>query len=264
MVELEEGPRLLTNLVDVEPDPKALRCDMPVEVVFQKLTDEISCMFQPAKAAAGGARMKDLAKMRELSNSACIVGVDESDEIGTLPGKSMLTLHMEAIQERRPRRRAQGERHRRRLHRRPALAGHHRRGAGHHAALRRRHHGGRLLVHHHGRPRRGGAAPRPLRRGGDLARRVGPIRRGRVSPRRDTALPGQFEAPYGFGGAPTYFGLITTRHMHEYGTTLEQWAQVAVSTRKWAAAQPQGEKPRAHHDRGRARRRGPSSGRSTS
>ena len=44
--------------------------------------------------------------------------------------------------------------------------------------------------------------------------------------------------PYGFGGAPTYFGLITTRHMHEYGTTLEQWAQVAVSTRKWAALNP--------------------------
>src|SRR5207249_3325899 len=47
-----------------------------------------------------------------------------------------------------------------------------------------------------------------------------------------------FEFPYGFGGAPTYFGLITTRHMHEHGTTLEQWAQVAVSTRKWAALNP--------------------------
>src|SRR6266496_4929884 len=27
-------------------------------------------------------------------------------------------------------------------------------------------------------------------------------------------------------------------HMHEYGTTLEQWAQVAVSTRAWAALHP--------------------------
>ena len=53
MVELEEGPRLLTNLVNVTPDPTAIRCDMPVEVVFEKLTDEISLpMFQPA----GGAR----------------------------------------------------------------------------------------------------------------------------------------------------------------------------------------------------------------
>ena len=52
MVELEEGPRLLTNLVNATPDPKALRCDMPVEVVFEKLTDEITLpMFQPAGSA---------------------------------------------------------------------------------------------------------------------------------------------------------------------------------------------------------------------
>ena len=50
MVELEEGPRLLTNLVNVAPDPAKLRCDMPVEVVFEKQTDEITLpMFQPAK-----------------------------------------------------------------------------------------------------------------------------------------------------------------------------------------------------------------------
>jgi uncharacterized OB-fold protein len=56
MVELDEGPRLLTNLVNVEPDPGAIRCEMPVEVVFEKLTDEISLpMFQPA-AAGGGQR----------------------------------------------------------------------------------------------------------------------------------------------------------------------------------------------------------------
>lgn len=55
MVELDEGPRLLTNLVNVTPDPTALHCDMPVEVVFEKLTDEISLpMFQPA--GSGGAR----------------------------------------------------------------------------------------------------------------------------------------------------------------------------------------------------------------
>jgi acetyl-CoA acetyltransferase len=59
-----------------------------------------------------------------------------------------------------------------------------------------------------------------------------------VTRSRDTSLSGQFEAPYGFGGAPTYFSLITTRHMHEYGTTLEQWAQVAVSTRAWACLNP--------------------------
>jgi acetyl-CoA acetyltransferase len=59
-----------------------------------------------------------------------------------------------------------------------------------------------------------------------------------VTRSRDTSISGQYEIPYGFGAAPTYFGLITTRHMHEYGTTLEQWAQVAVSTRAWAALNP--------------------------
>ena len=35
--------------------------------------------------------------MDELRNRVCIVGVDESDEIGTLPGKSQLSLHLEAV-----------------------------------------------------------------------------------------------------------------------------------------------------------------------
>ena len=48
IVQLEEGPRMLTNLVGIEPDPEQIRCDMPVEVVFEDLTDEISLpMFRP-------------------------------------------------------------------------------------------------------------------------------------------------------------------------------------------------------------------------
>lgn len=50
MVELAEGPRLMTNLVNVEPDPKVIKCDMPVQVVFTKLTDEITLpLFEPAR-----------------------------------------------------------------------------------------------------------------------------------------------------------------------------------------------------------------------
>jgi acetyl-CoA acetyltransferase len=179
----------------------------------------------------------DRARMRELSSSTCIVGVDESDEIGTLPGKSQLTLHVEAIHN---------------AVRDAGLkvsdidgvftAGQHSPATiaeaigviprfvdgttvggcsfiimvGH--AMLALHHGlCDVAVISHGESGRSGVG---------------------VTPRRDTALPGQYEAPYGFGGAPTYFGLITTRHMHEYGTTLEQWAQVAVSTRQWAALNP--------------------------
>jgi uncharacterized protein len=48
MVELEEGPRLMSNLINVAADLAAVRCDMPVEVVFHRLTDEITLpLFQP-------------------------------------------------------------------------------------------------------------------------------------------------------------------------------------------------------------------------
>ena len=49
MVELEEGPRMMSNLINIEPDPALVKCDMPVEVVFEKQTDEVTlALFQPA------------------------------------------------------------------------------------------------------------------------------------------------------------------------------------------------------------------------
>lgn len=50
IVELEEGIRLMTNLVDIEPDPEKLELDMPLEVTFEKLNDDITLpQFKPAK-----------------------------------------------------------------------------------------------------------------------------------------------------------------------------------------------------------------------
>jgi acetyl-CoA acetyltransferase len=48
----------------------------------------------------------------------------------------------------------------------------------------------------------------------------------------------QFELVYGSSGPATGYGLAATRHMHQYGTTSEQLAEVAVATRKWAALNP--------------------------
>jgi acetyl-CoA acetyltransferase len=48
----------------------------------------------------------------------------------------------------------------------------------------------------------------------------------------------QFEEPYGVAGPPTRFTLPILRHMHEYGTTHEQLASVAVATRRWAEKNP--------------------------
>jgi uncharacterized OB-fold protein len=47
VVELDEGPRLLTNLVDVEPDPDALPLDLPVEVRFQPAGEAAVPVFRP-------------------------------------------------------------------------------------------------------------------------------------------------------------------------------------------------------------------------
>lgn len=51
VVELDEGPRLMTNIVGVEQTPEALTVDMPVEVTFEAATQEISLpKFRPAGA----------------------------------------------------------------------------------------------------------------------------------------------------------------------------------------------------------------------
>jgi acetyl-CoA acetyltransferase len=48
----------------------------------------------------------------------------------------------------------------------------------------------------------------------------------------------QFENPFGLFGPPTGYALAAARHMHEYGTTSAQLAELAVSTRKWAQLNP--------------------------
>jgi uncharacterized OB-fold protein len=51
VVQLAEGPRMMTNIVGCPQTPQALQLDMPLEVTFQKFSDEISLpLFTPAKA----------------------------------------------------------------------------------------------------------------------------------------------------------------------------------------------------------------------
>jgi uncharacterized protein len=50
VVELAEGPRMMTNIVDCAQTPEALVLDMPVEVVFQPQDETITLpLFRPAK-----------------------------------------------------------------------------------------------------------------------------------------------------------------------------------------------------------------------
>lgn len=50
VVQLEEGPRMMTNIVECPQTPEALQLDMALEVVFEKLDDQISLpLFRPAE-----------------------------------------------------------------------------------------------------------------------------------------------------------------------------------------------------------------------
>ena len=60
---------------------------------------------------------------------------------------------------------------------------------------------------------------------------------GPVSQATDVFGPTQFEEPYGISTVGAY-ALAAQRHMHEYGTTSEQLAEIAVATRKWACLNP--------------------------
>ena len=48
----------------------------------------------------------------------------------------------------------------------------------------------------------------------------------------------QWERSYGVQSPPSAYALAATRHMHEYGTTSKQLAEIAVATRAWAALNP--------------------------
>jgi uncharacterized OB-fold protein len=51
VVELDEGPRLMTNVINCPQTPEALRLDMPLQVVFEAVSEEISLpLFEPARS----------------------------------------------------------------------------------------------------------------------------------------------------------------------------------------------------------------------
>ncbi len=179
-------------------------------------------------------------RLHEMRGRVAIVGAAESDEVGRLPGKSALMLHAEAA------------------HNALADAG---LGAkdvdavlstGRQTAndvpeylgIRPRYldntqMGGCSFIAHLQHAlcivEAGVAEVVLITHGESGASRVGMGGGDRFAP--DTP-PGQFEMPFGIGGPPTRYALAQARHMHEYGTTREQVAEVAVSTRKWAQRNP--------------------------
>lgn len=52
VVELPEGVRMMSNIVNVEPDPDRLPLDLPLRVVFEQRGDEMLPQFEPALGTA--------------------------------------------------------------------------------------------------------------------------------------------------------------------------------------------------------------------
>ena len=175
----------------------------------------------------------------KLRGSVAIVGVAESDELGKLPHKSGLQLHMEAA------------------HNALEDAGLTKRDvdavftSGRNMAndvpeylgIRPRFVGGTqvggcsflLHVEHAMAAIHAGLCEVALITHGES----GYSRVGMPAPRwGDDSTTVQFEQVFGTTGPATGYGLMATRHMHKYGTTSEQLAEVAVATRKWAALNP--------------------------
>ncbi|MEE8346883.1 MAG: thiolase, partial [Dehalococcoidia bacterium] len=181
---------------------------------------------------------------RALSGKVAIVGADESDEIGIVPHKSTLQLHAEAA--------------------RNALAdagiemsevdGIFTTGAGWSGSLQVAEYlgiqpkytdstavgGSSFVIHveHAAAAIHAGLIDVALithgQSGHSDRRRPGARR-----PPLDPWFPAsQFEMPYHVGGPPSVYALACTRHMHQYGTTHEQLAEIAVATRKWAMLNP--------------------------
>ena len=175
---------------------------------------------------------------KDLRGKVAIVGASEADEIGVVPGKSVLTLHSEAI--------------------RNALsdagltlkdvdglftAGTPSNNLGEYLGIIPRYTDGTtvggcsfiLQVEHAMLALSAGVINVAVVSHAESGRsRVGATPY--VSP--PDGIVGQFEAPFGTSGPTTTFSLPATRHMHKYGTTREQMAEVAVATRKWAMMHP--------------------------
>jgi len=65
------------------------------------------------------------------------------------------------------------------------------------------------------------------------------VRRSIISDYRRNVDPDVFELPYQPFNPPSSYALAAARHMHQYGTTRRQMAEVAVAARQWAMKNPE-------------------------
>jgi acetyl-CoA acetyltransferase len=86
------------------------------------------------------------------------------------------------------------------------------------------------------------AAVGPVQCGAGLLRQhpaLGTINRAEVARARRALDPQPYEQPYDPVMPVSAYALATSRHMHQYGTTRRQLAEVAVAARAWARLNPE-------------------------
>ena len=246
VVQLDEGPKLMTNVVEVDQTREALELDMALEVVFEPATDDIAIpLFRPATSPSTSMPVAPKPLGRSWTprldappDRVAVVGAAETTELGKIPGMSQVGLHADAALN--------------------ALAD---------AGLKPSDIDGiatagtrptdlalllgitpswvdgtsvggcsfMLHVRHAAAAIAAGHATTVLITHGESGRsRVGVdgFGGGRSS------LGGQFEAPYGPMGPPTMFTIPWLRYAKTYGATDEDLAMVAVIQREWAGKNP--------------------------
>ena len=245
VVELEEGPRMLTNLaMQATPTPDNVRIGQPVTLVHRPVTDEITLpWFQPTEGALVASKppapLKPAAPaiIQRRKPAAAIVGAAESEVLGALPHMSRLGLHADAA--------------------RRAVAD---------AGLRLSDVDGifstvagpnelseylGLLPRYIDSTSVGGCSYMIMVRHAAAAIAAGLCSvalivhgesgKSRIDTPPDVAPgspAGQFEAPFGTAGAPTTFSMPVLRHFHQFGTTKLQMSHVPAATREWALLNP--------------------------
>lgn len=262
LVQLAEGPRLLTNLVDCDPDPATVTVGMTVALQFQPVTspdgrhhatvpvfapDPDHSAPPPEPHAASRFTTDDLPDpaavpaRRAVRCGVAVVGAAETTRLGVIDDLTPAELHLDAA--------------------RNALAD---------AGLAATDIDGvacagvsplevafglgitpgwvdgtmvggssfMLHVRHALAALETGLATCVLITHGESGRsRVGGMPMGRRSP-----LIEQFELPFGVMGPPTMFTLPAMAWMDRYGITEAELASVAVAQRTWAAANPRAAK----------------------
>ncbi|ODT36372.1 MAG: thiolase [Lautropia sp. SCN 70-15] len=69
--------------------------------------------------------------------------------------------------------------------------------------------------------------------------RSGTVNRAAIASARKLLDAQPYEHPYGPAAPAPSYALAAARHMHQYGTTREQLAEVAVAARRWAVLNPE-------------------------